>query len=335
MKHITALLLVAFMFSAHAQPSGGDAASGEVVASVQSGPWSDASTWDCGCIPGASHDISIVAPHEVSVAESDTVRAENIAIAENAVLVLPEGARMEVTSSLASAGTMDGSGRVAFVGEGPHVCGPASLTHLDCGAGDMTLAGTVTVTSNFHLSTANVTTEGLLLLDCPAGITSDVGSLTGGVTRRFDWTKTSPYTHQMSTGMSGITASAFLDQPGALFVKQWDEAGTMYTTLVGADVLDAGAGFTCSLPPGTYSYQLQGEAVLEADVSVTAQAASASWRGWNLLSNPLTGYVDMTATDQVGPGTMGPCTNGWTACRRGSPKWGSRTIRPCRHSGTG
>ena len=305
MKHITAFLFAAFMFTAYAQPTDGDAASGEVVASVQTGPWSDVSTWDCGCIPGASHDISIVATHEVAVAESDTVRAESIAVAEGAVLALPEGARMEVTTSLASAGTIDGTGQVAFVGEGPHVCGPASLTHLDCGAGDMTLAGIVKVTSNFHLSMANVTTGGFLLLDGSAGITSDGGSLTGGVTRRFDWTKTSPYTHQVGAGMSGVATSAFLDEPGAVYVKQWNEPGTSYTTLVGTDVLDAGAGFTCSLPPGTYSYQLEGEAVLEADVSVTAQAASASWRGWNLLSNPLTGYVDLTATGQVGPGTMG------------------------------
>ena len=305
MKHIMALLFVAFMFTAYAQPTGGEAASGEVVASVQSGPWSDVSTWDCGCIPGASHDISVAATHAVAVVESDTVRAENIAIAEDAVLVLPEGARLEVTTSLASVGNIDGTGRVAFVGEGPHVCGPAALTHLDCGAGDMTLAGMVTVTSNLHLSTANVTTGGLLILDGSSGITSDGGSLTGGVTRRFDWTKTSPYTHQMGTGMSGVMTSAFLNQPGAAYVKQWNEAGTSYTTLVGTDVLDGGAGFTCSLPPGTYSYQLEGEAVLEADIAVTAEAASASWRGWNLLSNPLTGYVDLNATGQVGPGTMG------------------------------
>ena len=136
-------------------------------------------------------------------------------------------------------------------------------------------------------------------------MTSDGGTISGGVTRRFDWTKTSPYTHQMGTGMSGIAASAFLDQPGALYVKQWDEAGTMYTTLVAADVLDAGAGFSCSLPPGTYSYQFQGEAVVAAHIPVTAEAASASWRGWNLLSNPLTGFVDLAATSTSGPGSMG------------------------------
>lgn len=86
MKHITAFLFVAFMFTADAQPTEGDAASGEVVASVQSGPWSDVSTWDCGCIPGASHDISIVGNHEVVVADGDTVRAETIVIAEIHVL---------------------------------------------------------------------------------------------------------------------------------------------------------------------------------------------------------------------------------------------------------
>ena len=305
MKHITVFLFVAFVSTVLAQPTGGDAASGEVVASVQSGPWSDPSSWDCGCIPGASHDISIVDGHSVSVAATDTVRAETLGISAGAILNLPEGALLEVTESFASAGDVEGDGRVVFVGEGPHVCGPASLTHLDCGTGDMTLAGMVTVSSNLNLSSANVTTGGLLKLEGPAGITSGSGSLTGGVIRRFDWTKSSPYTHQMGTGMSGITASALLDQPGAVYVKKWNEPSTSYTTLVDSDVLDSGAGFTCSLPPGTYGYQMQGEAVLEADIAVTAEAASASWRGWNLLCNPLTGYVDLNATVEVGPGTMG------------------------------
>ena len=305
MKHFIALFLVALVFTAHAQPSGGDAASGEVVASVQSGPWSDSSTWDCSCIPGASHDISIADGHSVLVFGTDTVRAESLGISAGAILGLPEGALLEVSESFASAGEVEGEGRVVFVGEGPHVCGPASLTHLDCGVGDMTLAGMVTVTKTFDVASADVVTSGFLRLDGEAGITSNGGSISGGVTRCFDWTKTSTYTHQMGTGMSGITASAFLDQPGAVYVKDWSEASTSYTTLVGSDALEGGVGFTCSLPMGTYSYQLQGEAVVAAHIPVTAEAASASWRGWNLLSNPLTGFVDLAATSTSGPGTMG------------------------------
>ncbi len=71
------------------------------------------------------------------------------------------------------------------------------------------------------------------------------------------------------------------------------------------DELTNGQGFTCSLPPGTYSYHFDGEAVLQAAIPVTADAASAAWRGWTLASNPLTGYVDLTATATNGPGSVG------------------------------
>jgi len=305
MKHVTTFLLAFFVSAAFAQTGGGNTASGELVASIQSGPWSDTGTWDCACIPGASNEVSVLEGHTITVVGTDTVRAESIAIGESAVLTLPEGARLEVTASMASVGEVNGEGRVAFVGEGPHTCGPATLANLDCGMGDMTIADLVTITSDFDISMADVVAGGLLVLDGAAGITSSGGTLTGGVVRRFDWTKTSPYTHQMGAGVSGTQASVLLEQPGAVYVKEWTEASTSYLSLVGTDELKAGAGFTCSLPMGTYSYHFEGEAVLQADIEVTAEAASASWRGWNLLSNPLTGFVDLAATTNTGPGSLG------------------------------
>lgn len=305
MKHLITLLLVVFSASAFAQTGDGTAASGELVASVQSGAWGDVATWDCACIPGASHDVSILAGHSVSVAGTDTVRAEILGISAGASLDLPADALLEVTDAFASAGEVQGEGRVVFVGEGPHTCGPATLARLDCGEGEMTLADVVTITNTLHIATADVVTGGLLVLDGEAGITAAGGSLSGGVVRRFDWTKTSPYTHQMGSGVSGAQASVMLDQPGAVYAKDWTEATTSYLNLVGTDEMENGQGFTCSLPTGTYSYHIDGEAVLQTAIPVTAEASSASWRGWNLLSNPLTGYVDLGATATNGPGTMG------------------------------
>lgn len=305
MKHLITLLLVVFSASAFAQTGDGGTASGELVASVQSGAWSDVATWDCACIPGASHDVSILDGHAVSVAGTDTVRAETLGISAGASLDLPADALLEVTEAFASAGEVQGEGRVVFVGEGPHTCGPATLARLDCGEGEMTLADVVTITKTLHIATADVVTGGLLVLDGEAGITAAGGSLSGGVARRFDWTKTSTYTYQMGSSLTGSMASTFLDQPGAVYAKAWNEASISYTSLVGTDELTNGQGFTCSLPPGTYSYHFDGEAVLQAAIPVTADAASAAWRGWTLASNPLTGYVDLTATATNGPGSVG------------------------------
>jgi len=305
MKHLITLLLVVFSASAFAQTGDDAAASGELVASVQSGAWSDVATWDCACIPGASHDVSILNGHSVSVAGTDTVRAETLGISDGASLSLPADALLEISDALASAGEVQGEGRVVFVGEGPHTCGPATLARLDCGEGDMTLADVVTITKTLHIATADVVTGGLLVLDGEAGITAAGGTLSGGVARRFDWTKTSTYTYQMGSSLTGSMASTFLDQPGAVYAKAWNEASISYTSLVGTDELTNGQGFTCSLPPGTYSYHFDGEAVLQAAIPVTADAASAAWRGWTLASNPLTGYVDLTATATNGPGSVG------------------------------
>ena len=205
MKHLITLLLVVFSASAFAQTGDGTAASGELVASVQSGAWGDVATWDCACIPGASHDVSILAGHSVSVAGTDTVRAEILGISAGASLDLPADALLEITYAFASAGEVQGEGRVVFVGEGPHTCGPATLARLDCGEGEMTLADVVTITKTLHIATADVVTGGLLVLDGEAGITAAGGS--SEVVRRFDWTKTSPYTHQMGSGVSGAQAS--------------------------------------------------------------------------------------------------------------------------------
>lgn len=305
MKHLFTVLSVVLLSTVSAQTGEGDLASGDLVVSTNSGLWTDTSIWDCACVPGAAHEVTILGGHSVEVGMADTIRVESVSISAGGALVLAADVQLELTTSLASNGDIHGPGRVAFVGEGPQTCGPAVLNVLDCGMGELTFVDLVTVTSVFDLSTAHVLTEGLLVLEGDAGITSQGGTLTGDMARRFDWTKTSPYTHQMGAGVQGATAGSMLNQPGAAYVKQWQEANTNYLSLVGTDTLANGDGYTCSLPAGTYSYLFEGEAVLHADLALSAQAASASWRGWNLLSNPLTGFVDLSATSTGGPGSLG------------------------------
>ena len=134
MKHLITLLLVVFSASAFAQTGDGSTASGELVASVQSGAWNDVATWDCACIPGASHDVSILDGHSVSVAGTDTVRAETLGISAGATLGLPTNALLEVTEAFASAGEVQGEGGRLLLDQEPGQ-GTAGGTQLDLGAG--------------------------------------------------------------------------------------------------------------------------------------------------------------------------------------------------------
>lgn len=278
---------------------------GEAVVSIQSGTWNEPSTWDCTCIPDVQHEVTVMSGHQVEAQAGDTVRAESVAIDNGGILVLPTTSMIEVSSSWASEGTVDGQGWVVFVGEGPHDCGPAVLDRIDLGEGTTQIVDTLVVTSELHISDAELTTNGLLVLEGESGLTSSGGVVTGELTRRFDWDKINPYTHMMGSGVSGSTAESFLGLPGAVYVKSWQETGTSYTTLVEEDELTVGTGYSCALPSGSYAYSISGEPVTEAQIQVTGEAPNSFWRGWNLLCNPLTGFVDLNLATESGPGAQG------------------------------
>lgn len=278
-------------------------AAGDPVQSIQSGSWNDPANWNCACIPDAGNDVTIEAGHAISAAPGDTLRANAVVVVSGGSLTAPEDARVEVGVQWINEGEVEA--RVHFVGEGPHQCGPASLEHLDCGIGTTLLVDTVSIRGELALNGADVETAGMLVLEGASGLTSQGGTISGQAIRRYDWTKTSPYTHQVGAGLEGATAAVFLDQPGAVYVKQWVESGTTYQSLVESDALDAGSGFTCSLPAGNYTFNIPGAPVTSASVNISAEAASASWRGWNLVANPLTGFVDLGAVTSTGPGSLG------------------------------
>lgn len=278
---------------------------GEAVISVQSGAWNDASTWDCACVPGASHEVTLMNGHTVDAAGLDTLRAESFSMNAGSTLLFPVTSRMEVASSLSSLGQVQGRGTVAFVGDGPHQCGPARLEKLALGSGTTNLVDSVFIQSQLHLGTGELNTSGQLILEGVSGLTSDGGTVIGQVIRRYDWTKTSPYTFQIGSGLSGALASDLLEQVGATYTKQWSESETGYLSLAPQDELPVGFGLHTSLASGTYNFNWEGEAVTEAELALSAAAANASWRGWHLLANPLTSFVDLNQVVQSGPGSLG------------------------------
>ena len=237
---------------------------GEAVISVQSGAWNDASTWDCACVPGASHEVTLMNGHTVDADGLDTLRAESFSMNAGSTLLFPVTSRMEVASSLSSLGQVQGRGTVAFVGDGPHQCGPARLEKLALGSGTTNLVDSVFIQSQLHLGAGELNTSGHLVLEGVSGLTSDGGTVIGQVIRRYDWTKTSPYTFQIGSGLSGALASDLLEQVGATYTKQWSESETSYLSLAPQDELPVGFGLHTSLASGTYNFNWEGEAVTEA-----------------------------------------------------------------------
>lgn len=302
------LILPVFLLSAVtvlAQPEGGNAAAGDPIASVQSGLWTAPATWDCACIPSTGNEVSVQSGHEIELLAGDTARAEGLAIATGAALLLPTDARVELTASLASLGTIEGRGVIAFNGEGDKVCGPATLEHLACGHTAVTLVDTVAVTSQLDVEGATLQTDGKLVLVDLAGMTAGAGEVQGSLTRSFDYVKTTSFTHLIGPGLSGSDVASFLDVPGAVYAKHWIESETAYQQLSSGDILEPGMGMNCSLPEGLHHFEVTGEAVLDATWVFTANSASANWRGWHLMANPMTGFLDITASSQSGPGSLG------------------------------
>ena len=291
--------LLLLLFSAStllAQPDSGTAAAGDPVASVQSGDWMDIATWDCDCIPTESSEVAIQAGHDVWLDEGDTAHAASMVIAENASMDLRSGARVELMVALASIGSISGSGWVALVGDDPKTCGPAGLTNLSCGTGLVTLTDTVTITGELALESAQLTTQGKLVLAGAAGVTNEDGTISGSVTRKGEIVKSSSYTMLMSTDVDGLTADAITALDGVVYLKKWLEPNTGYATLTGSDAVSSGVGHVLSIPAGTTPFAFTGSPVLAADVEVTAEAGNPWWQGWNLLANPLTGYADIGMT---------------------------------------
>lgn len=305
MKSFALSFLLASALFVTAQPDSGIAASGDPVVSVQSGDWMTPTTWDCGCIPAFGNDVSIQSGQTIALAAGDTAQAEGLSVSEGAVLEMPRESRLELLSSLVSLGAINGRGTVALTGEGTKVVGPAALEHLACGSGSVTILDTLVISSQLDIDAATLSTGGMLVLKDISGITASGGEISGAVKRSFDYEKSTSFTHMFGPALSGSEASFFLDEPQAVYAKYWQEEETAYLELAPGDILDAGKGMQCSLPEGVYHFDVEGEAVLDAAWEFTANSPSLNWRGWHLMSNPLTGFVDVTKRTDTGGGQLG------------------------------
>src|SRR5690606_31862854 len=86
------------------------------INSITTGPWSETSTWDCGCHPGFRDKVTIQTGDTVYVDEVGYV--ENLAILSGATLTMEEDFQLNVFGDWDITGeTNFSNGAVAFVGE--------------------------------------------------------------------------------------------------------------------------------------------------------------------------------------------------------------------------
>ena len=229
-------------------------------------------------------------------------------------------------------------GHVEFVGEGPHPIAGRPIWPSSVAGREPDPRGRGGDSWRIGPRQASVETEHADV-EGTSGLTSQGGDIAGSVLRRYDWTKTKvrPPT-RVGPGVEGAEASAFADQPGAVYVKQWVESGTTYRTLVASDGLDVQeARIHLLLPAGNYTFNVSGTPVVSpTTVNVSAEAASASlaWlepRGES--AHGLRGPECCGGVRTRNPGC--PIPVGRLPANLGGPGWGHWSIQPGGHSRTG
>ncbi|GEM_PF-2307515 len=84
------------------------------ITSIQSGPWADADTWDCTCVPNAADDVIVAAGHNVSITGTVTVDGSLVV---NGIVTLSGTLAGSGAKTIAIGGTLNDAGSLAGTGE--------------------------------------------------------------------------------------------------------------------------------------------------------------------------------------------------------------------------
>lgn len=149
----------------------------KVIRSVQTGNWSQESTWDCKCVPNSATDnVTIRNTHKVTANGSGSFSVLHLNINSGGELSL--GRQLTVNGDLSVNGTLSGSGAVLLTGSSREVNGVFVLPVLE-GNATLSHTGTVTLATNRNiLSSATLAkSSGAVILNSNVIITNN-GSVT-------------------------------------------------------------------------------------------------------------------------------------------------------------
>lgn len=272
--------------------------------SIASGSFSDASTWDCNCVPSSGDDVVIA--HNLTLTDPFTVNAENT-FTVNSDITLTFSSYLNVAGEFTNNGTLfDGDLRFTGTNEQTPTIGSSlkSLT-IDNSSG-------VTLSSDLNIMSSLVMTNGdlnlgvnELTLKASIGSTAYISetctgasSINGSVTVEQYVPEVGLGHHYLSTPMSGLTLSEWSDnfdfKLGDSYFPHlyyYDESNTQWVTpLAVTDPMVVGRGYT-----GYFS----GEIIV--DVTGTPNSGDITipltneGEGWNLIGNPFPSPIDWDA----------------------------------------
>ncbi len=281
---------------------------GALIFSNTSGDWDETATWDCACVPTAEDLVIILPGHSVAITGS----------AETSGLSVTDGASVDLQGVLTASGDVivEGqmvgqsatAGTLIISGEGPHMLSGGDWHRVEL-AGEVTLAGAVSVTDYIEPNMANLHTQDALTLIGQAGFGPIRGGIDGLVSRNFDLVKTSTHAQQTGLALHNISAQSVLTQLPGISLRNWVESATGYALLQDVDTINASLGLMFSGDTGAYNISAQGQVQAASSFEVTY--TDGFWPGFHHLSNPLTATIDWNS-DAVERGPVKAATYAWS-----------------------
>ena len=281
---------------------------GALIFSSTSGDWHETATWDCVCIPAAEDLVIILPGHDVVI--SGMAAASGVSVTDGSTLDLQ--GELTASGDVIVEGQMVGqssiSGTLIFSGDSPHMLSGGDWHRIEL-AGEVTLAGAVTVAQHIEMNLANLHTQDALTLTGMAGFGPIRGGIDGLVSREFDVVKTSAHTHQTGLALSGIEAQSVLQQLPDISLRNWIESATGYALLQETDTISSSIGLMFSGDTGVYNISAQGQVLASSTFDVTY--TEGFWPGFHHLSNPLTATIDWNS-EAIERGPVNAATYAWS-----------------------
>lgn len=288
-------------------------ANGEVF-SVASGNWSDPWVWDCGCVPGITHDVTIMTGDSVFMATS--AAAVNLVIEPGGILAGSEAQSVELNlvGDLDNSGDFQpGNATVRMSGEVPQqIGGPIEIFELSIeNAAGVDAVGLVDVIGTLYVSGVLNTNDAVRLLSSGVGTSANLAPVMGGTVNgqlTLERTVQTPFAGWLTLGSpftdatleewnddfvtTGFTGSDFPDF-SFVSIRTYNEEPAVGSESFQSvsDVTEAiapGEGYYLYSNPGTYTFDISGLPVIgnfTFPVSFTDHGLPSE-DGLNLVANP-------------------------------------------------
>lgn len=292
---------------------------------VASGEWNHPSVWDCGCVPDANYDVTILNGDSVSVTSNISVM--NLTINADAHLEISSAVSVEVyvSGDWTNQGSFDaGTSLVNLDGVAlQQVIGESDFYDLNvANAEEVVLMGPTGVTSLLFLNTTLTTNTNLVLKSSGIGASGSLAPVMGGTLNGLlglEHTVQAPYQGWLTIGAPFVNATLeqwnddFIttgfdgsDFPAYEFVsvRTYDESAApdedSFLPVSSADeMISNGLGYYVYANAGTYTFDVFGQPMIgNTTMPVTfTDTGNPTSDGFNVVANPFPSNINWDDED--------------------------------------